>query len=98
MINGTESRRDWMLRMFSFAAKRQNKKGNNQVWTHENHAIEVFSNEFIEEKVTYIHTNPVRSGIVQNPEEYIYSSAKYYSGEESLLDIIPIDFKWKTIR
>lgn len=96
MINGTESRRDWMLNLFSFA-KRQNKKGKYQLWTHENHAIEVFSNAFIEEKVTYIHNNPVRSNIVKNPEEYIYSSAKYYAGEDGILDITPVSFKWKTV-
>lgn len=98
IINETESRRDWMLRLFKYAANRQNKKGDYQFWTHENHAIEVFSNTFIEEKVTYIHNNPVRSGIVSSPEEYIYSSAKYYSGEESILDAIPVDFRWKTVK
>lgn len=98
IISGKESRREWMLRLFAYAAKRQNKKGDYQFWTHENHAVEVFSNTFIEEKVTYIHNNPVRSGIVNRPEEYIYSSAKYYSGEESILDIIPVYFKWKTVR
>ncbi len=98
IITGTESRRDWMLNLFSFAAKRQNKKGKYQLWTHENHAIEVFSNTFIEEKVAYIHNNPVRSGIVESPDEYIYSSAKQYTGEDGVLDIIPIDIKWKTIR
>lgn len=98
IISETESRREWMLRLFAYAAKRQNKKGDYQFWTHENHAIEVFSNTFIEEKVTYIHNNPVRRGVVNNPEEYVYSSAKYYAGEESLLDIIPVDFSWKTVR
>jgi REP element-mobilizing transposase RayT len=98
IINGTESRREWMLRLFSYSAKRQNKKGKYQVWTHENHAIEVYSNNFIEEKVAYIHANPVRSGIVESPEEYIYSSAKSYAGNESILEIVPISFKWKTVR
>lgn len=104
IINGTESRRECLpdgkaglLNMFSFAAKRQNKTGNYQVWTHKNHAIEVYSNKFIEEKVEYIHQNPVRSGIVQKPDEYIYSSAKYYADEECLLDIIPVSFRWKTV-
>jgi len=29
-------------------------------------------------KVNYIHNNPVKAGIVQRSDEYIYSSAKYY--------------------
>lgn len=93
IISGTESRKNWMLNLFSNAAKMKNKKSRYQLWTHENHAIEVFSNAFIKEKIAYIHNNPVRSGIVQNPEEYVYSSAKFYAGEESELEIIPVDFR-----
>lgn len=87
-----------MMRLFAYAAKRQNKKGHYQFWTHENYVVEVFSNTFIEEKVNYIHNNPVRNGIVYNPEEYIYSSAKFYANQESILDVIPVDFRWKTVR
>jgi len=29
-------------------------------------------------KVNYIHNNPVKAGLVTNPDDYIYSSAKYY--------------------
>ena len=92
----TESRRNWMLRLFIHAARRQNKKGKYQVWTHENHAIELYSNEMIQEKVDYIHLNPVRSGIVHKPEEYLYSSARNYAGMEGLLDVILISRQWKT--
>lgn len=93
----TESRKDWMLRLFRHAAKRQNKAGDYQVWTHENHAVELFGNDFIQQKVEYIHNNPVRAAIVKNAEDYVYSSAGYYAGQESILDIVPIMFKWKTI-
>jgi len=96
--NENESRREWMMRLFTYAAKRQNKKGNYQFWTHENHAVEVFSNTFIEEKVNYIHNNPVRSGIVNSPEEYIYSIARFYAEEKGIMDVIPVDFRWKTVR
>ncbi|MFP4024291.1 MAG: REP-associated tyrosine transposase [Thiohalospira sp.] len=96
--NENESRREWMIRLFTYAAKRQNKKANYQFWTHENHAVEVFSNIFIEEKVNYIHNNPVRSGIVNSPEEYIYSSAKFYAEEKGIMDVVPVDFRWKTVR
>jgi REP element-mobilizing transposase RayT len=93
----SESRKEWMLRLFVHAAKRQNKDGDYQVWTHENHAIELYSNDFIQQKVEYIHNNPVRSAIVKNAEDYVYSSAGYYAGKESDLEIIPIVFKWKTV-
>ncbi|MDP2423021.1 MAG: transposase [Bacteroidales bacterium] len=75
-----ESRKEWMLRLFRHAAKRQNKSGDYQVWTHENHALETTSNDFIVSKVEYIYENPVRAGIVRKPEDYIYSSAPVYAG------------------
>ena len=93
-----ESRKEWMLRLFRHAAKRQNKTGEFQVWSHENHAIETTSNAFIESKVEYIHNNPVRAGIVSKPEDYMYSSAPAYAGYEGLIDIIPITFRVKTVR
>jgi hypothetical protein len=71
-------------------------KQTNQIWTHENHAEHIFSQKFIEQKVHYIHNNPVRNGIVVNPEDYLYSSARNYAGLESIIDVIEIDFKWKT--
>ncbi len=92
----TESRKNWMLRLFMHAAKRQNKKGTYQLWTHENHAVQLFSNAMIQEKVEYIHHNPVRGKIVSKPEEYIYSSAMDYSGRKGLIDIIPIAKLWIT--
>ena len=83
-----ESRKEWMLRLFTHSAKRQNKKGKYQIWTHENHAIELYGNDFMQQKVEYIHQNPVKSGIVENPEDYIYSSASSYACKEGLIEII----------
>ena len=41
------------------------------------------------EKVGYIHMNPVRNGIVNQPEDYVYSSARNYSTEhlDGLLEV-----------
>jgi REP element-mobilizing transposase RayT len=91
-----ESRRNWLLHLFRHAAKRQNKDGEYQVWAHNNHAEVTISNWFIVSKVNYIHNNPVKAGIVRNPQDYIYSSASSYAGLEGLLDVLPIDRPWKT--
>jgi REP element-mobilizing transposase RayT len=98
IMSVTESRKEWMLRLFKHAAGRQNKTGMYQVWTHENHAVEVYGNKFIQSKVEYIHHNPVRAGIVESPEQYIYSSAGSYADQKGLLDIIPVVRIWKTVR
>jgi hypothetical protein len=82
-----------------FACRKTTKqKGTYQVWTHENHAIQMSSNVMIADRENYIHNNPIRNGMVLKAEEYIYSSAKNYVGEEGVLKIIPVNFDWKTIR
>ncbi|MFZ4457238.1 MAG: REP-associated tyrosine transposase [Bacteroidales bacterium] len=85
-----ESRRDWMLNIFEFAAKRHKRCEKYQFWTHENHPEIIYSNQFIDQKINYIHENPVRAGIVEYAEDYLYSSARAYAGKECLLEIIPV--------
>jgi hypothetical protein len=46
----------------------------------------------IAEKINYIHYNPVEEGLVYRPEDYVYSSARDYSGEKGLLNnVIVLD-------
>ncbi len=84
---GTESRQDWMLKRFEFAARRHVRNSIHQFWTHENHAVELFSNQFINQKFNYIHANPLRAGWVENPEDYLYSSSRNYAGLPALMEI-----------
>ena len=37
-----------------------------------------YTSPFIQQKLNYIHNNPVKAGFVSNPEDYIHSSAKFY--------------------
>jgi REP element-mobilizing transposase RayT len=83
----SESRSDWMLKRFEFAAMRHKRNSDYQIWTHENHAVELYSHEFIQQKLNYIHQNPVRAGWVFNCEDYMYSSARNYAGLENVLEI-----------
>ena len=85
-----ESRKDWMLNIFEFAAKQHKRNEKYQVWTHENHAEIVFSNKFIDQKIRYIHDNPVRAGIVVKAEDYLYSSARNYVGLPGLIEICAV--------
>jgi len=83
-----ESRKEWML--IQFKQSGIDKGQQYQLWTHENHAIEInpYQPAFIQSKINYIHNNPVRAGIVKHPEEYIYSSAnQYYTGIKSLIPV-----------
>jgi hypothetical protein len=60
-------------------------------WQQNNQPVELQSNKFIDQKLNYIHNNPVEAGIVLSPEEYLYSSAINYANRpEKLLDVIVI--------
>jgi REP element-mobilizing transposase RayT len=91
-----ESRRDWMKMVFEYHAKYKNKQ-NNQIWTHENYPEEIYSQSFMEQKLEYIHNNPVKAGIVAAPEDYLYSSARNYAGHEAVMEVEMLDIKWKSI-
>ncbi len=49
-----------------------------QIWKREPLSIELRTPEVFDQKLEYIHHNPVRAGLCINPEDYYYSSAKYY--------------------
>jgi putative transposase len=49
-----------------------------QFWKRDSLGIELFSPAVFEQKVNYIHYNPVKAGLCTNPEDYHYSSAKFY--------------------
>jgi REP element-mobilizing transposase RayT len=82
-----ESRKDWMLYRFEFAGKFDNRISKYRFWQDTNHPIELDKNELIDQKINYIHENPVRALIVGKPEDYLYSSARDYSGEKGLVNI-----------
>jgi len=44
----------------------------------------------INEKINYIHQNPVEEGLVFKADDYIYSSAIDYAGEKGYLDNIVV--------
>jgi REP element-mobilizing transposase RayT len=70
-----ESRREWMLQLFREAAlgTRQNKAL--MFWQKTNHPIEITHPAMFDQKVAYIHNNPVEEGLVLLPEHYAWSSA-----------------------
>jgi hypothetical protein len=76
-----------MLLVFRYYAKYNKRSENYQVWTHENHAVELSTNEMIDSRIDYIHNNPVRAGIVEHDYEYLYSSARNYAELSSKIEI-----------
>ncbi len=85
--NVSESRKFWMLNLFQQAALVSKKHQKYKFWQNEYHPVELFSNEVMDQKLEYVHNNPVKEGIVEKPEDYLYSSARDYCGLKGLLEI-----------
>lgn len=86
--NNQESRKEWMLYRFARAGEYNSNNKNYQFWQQDNHPIELFTPGMLRQKMNYLHENPVRAGIVRNPEDYLYSSATdYYNKKKGLLEI-----------
>jgi len=83
-----ESRRDWMLYRFGFSAKYDSKVKEYKVWQEGNEPKAIHTNHFMNQKINYIHENPVRAEIVNEPHHYKYSSAIDYAGGKGPLDIV----------
>lgn len=64
--NIQESRKEWLLWMFEKAGKKNNNVKNRQFWQQNNKPIELWSLKVFEQKLNYIHNNPVISGFVTN--------------------------------
>jgi len=62
--NNTESRRNWMEWMFERAGQKNSNNTKYQFWIQDNHPIELTDNFMVEQKLDYIHNNPVEAGIV----------------------------------
>ena len=73
--NKRESRKEWLLYMFRYFARAASPKCEFQFWQHRNHPVSLETNRFIRQKTNYILNNPVKAGIVVEPQHYIYSSA-----------------------
>lgn len=85
-----ESRRDWMLNRFEYAGRNDKKITNSRFWQEGNDAQEIFLQDYFNQKLEYLHQNPVKAEIVNNPEDYRYSSAIDYAGGKGLLKVIVV--------
>ena len=89
--NPSESRKKWIAWMMERAGKQNNNNNDWQLWQQHNHPIELFNNEIMDQKLHYLHQNPVVAGFVSEPEHWKYSSANDYAGGQGLLQISRIE-------
>ena len=68
------------------------------VYEHHPNAIRITGEDAFMQKVNYIHLNPVRAGLVDHPDEYLYSSARLWhkrplENEPLLTDHLQINWR-----
>ena len=58
-----------------------------QVWQEGSHPQMIQNETMIRQKIDYIHQNPVKSGLVDDPVKWEYSSAANYAGNQGFLKV-----------
>lgn len=59
-----------------------------QIWERNSLGISLTKERFLVQKLNYIHNNPVKAGMCKYPEDYKYSSARFYSFNERNWDFL----------
>lgn len=49
-----------------------------RIWRARNWTVNIYSDKFLDQKIEYIHQNPVKAGFVKDPVDWKYSSARNY--------------------
>ena len=68
------------------------------VWEHHADTFLITSESMLMQKVNYIHFNPVKAGLVEHPDDYLYSSSRIWNrkpleNEPLRMDIDQIDWR-----
>ena len=73
-------------------AGKETGRSHNKVWQDSYWDVNIYSERLLRQKLNYLHRNPVRAGLAEKPEDYVYSSYRnYVLGEDWLIEI---DREW----
>ena len=89
--NPSESRKSWMIDLFKEEGRKNSNNTIYQFWQQDNHPIELTSNKMMNQKLDYIHNNPVKQGFVKQAVDYPWSSMSDYLDEPGFIEIELID-------
>ena len=105
-INGIISHRviaflkekSWESSLLKLRQETKPRQYKHSLWDHHPNVRLLFSEKMLMERVHYLHQNPVRAGLVERAEDYLYSSVRCWNGnpredEPLLVDIGNI--KWR---
>ena len=92
LLQNYDSRENWMLQIFNGAGLKNSNNTKYQIWQQHNHPIELSDNKMLDQRLNYVHNNPVKAGFVEKPEDWKYSSARSYAGLGGELELEFIDY------
>jgi len=71
-----------LLYIFEKAAEGRKKEQQYKIWQDEYYPIAIYTEEFMLQKMEYIHYNPVRKGLILKPGYWRYGSARTWLNSE----------------
>jgi len=89
-----ESRREWLLAKFNYAANRLKKGVNYKIWKDGYHPVLLDNHTKIEQRVNYIHYNPVASELVYHERDWKNSSYTAYEDDNKEIPGVIIKTLW----
>ncbi len=85
------TKRTQLLLQFERCRKSHKRASDHQVWQEGVHPQEIRDRSMLEQKIAYVHNNPVRRGYVDAPEYWRLSSARnYLLDDHSVIEIDPL--------
>ncbi len=80
--------KEWLLNQLAYYKKKYKIDSDFQIWQEGFHPEQIQNEKMLKQKIEYIHYNPVKRGLVTNPEDWLYSSARnYILDEHSMIKI-----------
>jgi len=81
-------KKEWLLNQLAYYKLKSKAGSHYQVWQEGSHPKVIMDENMLQQKIEYIHFNPVRRGYVECPEYWKYSSARnYYSDDHSVISL-----------
>ncbi|MGC4094655.1 MAG: transposase [Polyangiaceae bacterium] len=65
--NTVESRKEWILNIFSYAGHGNKNNKEYQFWKQDYHPVTLNTGQKLKQRLDYLHENPVRSGLYGSP-------------------------------
>ena len=84
--------REWILFLLKYFKKEYKQYSTYQLWEEGSHPQIIESVKVLQQKIEYIHNNPVKRGLVRRPEDWVYSSAGNVEELESVFKVDELEF------